>query len=130
MSLLAASNSPNGRDLTKMLFLSTPTTVKIQCVTSWVHLSRIKLVNLDTLQEFEDPHSSHTYESTPSSKSPQNPEFPGQSENSRWMSEPLKDLQLLFQKDKKKKKKKTTFLDPRLSIHDYYLLPTNIPTHL
>ena len=42
---------------------------KLQGVTSWVHLSRIKPVSTDMLQEPEDPHSNHPCESTPSSKS-------------------------------------------------------------
>ena len=44
---------------------------KLQGVTSWVHLSRIKPVSTDMLQEPEDPHSNHPCESTPFSKSVQ-----------------------------------------------------------
>ena len=40
----------------------------------------------------------HPCESTPSSKTPQDPEGPGQHENFRWRSEPLQDLKLLFKK--------------------------------
>ena len=84
------------------VFLSNPTAVKLQDVTSWVHLSRIKPVSIDTLQEPEDPHSSHPWESTPFSKSPQDQGDSEQTENSRWMSEPLiQDLKLLFRRDKK-----------------------------
>ena len=83
------------------VFLNTPTAVKLQDVTSWVHLSRIKPVSSDMLQEPEDPHSSHPCESTPFSKSPKDQGHPEQTENSRWMSEPLQDLKLLFRRDKK-----------------------------
>ena len=56
------------------VLLSTLIAVKLQRVTSWVHLSRIEPVPSDRLQEPEEPHSSHPCESTSSSKSPQDPE--------------------------------------------------------
>ena len=57
MSPLVISYSQNGRVLPQVL-LSTPMLVKHQGFTSWVHLSRIKPVSTDMLQEPEDPHSS------------------------------------------------------------------------
>ena len=70
------SFSQNGRFLP--VFLSTSTAVKLQDVISRVHLSRIKPVSTDTLQEPEDPHSSHPCETAPFSKSPQDQGDPGE----------------------------------------------------
>ena len=65
------------------VFLNTPTAVKLQGVTTWVLLSRIKPVSIDRLQEPEVPHSSHFCESIPSSESLQDMEFTGQPKNSQ-----------------------------------------------
>ena len=74
---------------------------KLQGVTSWVHLSRIKPVSTDMLQEPEDPPSNHPCEFAPPSKSPWDLEDTGQPENSRWMSEPRHELKLFLRKNKK-----------------------------
>ena len=97
MSPPATSCSPNG----SYQVLSTLKAVKLQGVASWVHLSRFKVVPTDKSQEPEGPPSGHPYESTPSSRSPQDSEDPGQPENPRWMSEPPEDLKAAIQKGQK-----------------------------
>ena len=74
---------------------------KLQGVTSWVHLSRIKPVSTDMLQKPEDPLSNHPYEFAPPSESPWDLEDTGQPENSRWMSGPRHELKLFIRKNKK-----------------------------
>jgi len=81
--------------------LSTLTAVELHGITSWVHLSRIKPVSTDMLQEPEDPPSNHPCEFAPPSKSPWDLEDTGQPENSRWMSEPRHELKLFLRKNKK-----------------------------
>lgn len=56
MSPLVTSYSQNG-SVRPQVLLSTPMVVKFQGFTSWVHLSRIKPVSTNMLQEPEDPHS-------------------------------------------------------------------------
>ena len=60
MSPLVTSYSQS-KSLYQVL-LSNPTVVKLQGVTSWVYLPRIKPVSTDMLQEPEDPHPSYSRE--------------------------------------------------------------------